>query len=94
LADPDKRWGWVIYQLNLRGKTLVDAARAGQVNPSTLYQVKYRRYPRMERLLAAAVEVPVDKLFPDRYDRHGIPLRRTVARSATGRNRRRVRGKR
>lgn len=87
LADPDKRWGWLIYRLKLKGLALVDIANRAKVRPETLYQVKRRPYPRMEYLLAKAVGTPVTALFPERYCQNGLPLRRTVARRVRHRNR-------
>lgn len=76
LRNTQKRRAWVIYQLLLKDKTLADVARAAGVERQTLYHVFERPYPKMERLVAEAVGLTPQKLFSERYDADGLPLRR------------------
>jgi Ner family transcriptional regulator len=71
--DPEKRWAWIQWQLKSSGRSFAQIARAEGVNKDTLSKAKHARYPRMERALSEAVGVEVHKLFPDRYDEHGLP---------------------
>ncbi|MCO6440530.1 MAG: helix-turn-helix domain-containing protein [Nitrococcus mobilis] len=75
LKDPRKRRGWVIYQLTLRGSSLADVARQSGVRRQTLYMAFERPYPRMESLIAAALDLTPAQLWPERYDADGLPLR-------------------
>lgn len=72
--DPAKRRAWVIYQLSLRGQSLASLARRLGVTRTTPGYALSKPYPRMERAIAEAVEVPVHVLFPDRYAPNGERL--------------------
>jgi Ner family transcriptional regulator len=72
--DPAKRRAWVIYQLGLQGRSLASLARDLGLVRSSPQAALARPYPRMERLLAEAVGVPVHELFPDRYSPSGERL--------------------
>lgn len=74
IQDPDKRRAWIIYQVSLQGRSLAQVAAEAGVSRQCLYQVFHRRYPRMERVLAAALNVAVEILWPERYDADGLPL--------------------
>lgn len=72
--DPAKRRAWVIYQLNLRGESLASLARRiGLTRTAPSYALR-KPYPKMERAIADAVDVPVHVLFPDRYAPNGERL--------------------
>lgn len=75
LADPEKRHAWVMNALRLKGLTLADVARDGGVHRVALYHVWQKRYPRMQSLLAAALDMRPQDLFPERYDADGLPLK-------------------
>ena len=72
--DPAKRRAWVIYQLNLRGQSLASLARRLGLTRTTPSYALSKPYPKMERAIAEAVEVPVHVLFPDRYAPNGERL--------------------
>lgn len=76
LKDPHKRRGWIIYQLTLQGRSLASVARKAGVRRQTLYQVFLKPYPRMEKVLADALAMTPQHLFPERYDADGLPVRR------------------
>lgn len=75
LADPEKRHAWVIYELRVKGLTLADLARQAGVHRVVLYQVWQKRYPRMQSLVAGALDMLPQDLFPERYDEKGLPLK-------------------
>jgi Ner family transcriptional regulator len=76
LLDNRARRAWVILELQLRGHTLADVARAAGVNRQTLYQTFHRSYPRMEACIARAVGLRPEQLFPERYWHDGTTLAR------------------
>ena len=77
--DPAKRRAWVLYQLKLRGESLASLARRLGVDRTTPGYALRKPYPRMERAIAEAVEVPVHVLFPERYTATGERLIRMGA---------------
>lgn len=76
LRDPAKRRYWVIYQLGLLGLSLAKVAKGHGVRRQTLNAALHKTYPRMEKVLADALEVAPKDLFPERYDADGLPLYR------------------
>ncbi len=72
--DPAKRRAWVIYQLSLQGESLASLARAHGLDRTAPGQALAKPWPRMERILARAVGVPVQELFPDRWHPDGTRL--------------------
>lgn len=76
LLDPEKRRAWIVYQVSLTGGSLARVAEDAGVNRQTLYGVFQRPYPRMEKLIADALGLTPQALFPDRYNADGLPNRR------------------
>lgn len=72
--DPDKRRAWIIFQLKLQGRSLASVGRDYGVSRGAPKHALNFPYPRMERALAEAVNVPVYVLFPDRYAPNGERL--------------------
>lgn len=75
LSDPAKRRAWIIYKVNLQGRSLADVAREAGVTRQALYHSLRIPYPRMEKALADALGLTPAQLFPERYDADGIPNR-------------------
>lgn len=75
LKNPKKRWAWILYQCNLRGFSLASLATRHGVARETLYQVRHKRYPRMEKIIAEALDLAPKELWPERYDSDGQPSR-------------------
>lgn len=77
IRDPAKRRAWIIYQLNLQGRSLADVGRVegNGAARNTVYAVFRAPYPRMEKLIADALGLRPSQLFPERYDSFGLPLR-------------------
>ncbi len=72
--DPVKRRAWIIYQLSLQGRSMASLARDLGVARGVPRHAFTHPYPRMERAIAEAVDVPVHLLFPDRYAPDGERL--------------------
>lgn len=73
--DPFKRRAWVKYQLHLQGRSMAALAADAGVERCTLYWVFNRPYPRMEKVIADALGVTPQALFPERYGPDGLPNR-------------------
>jgi Ner family transcriptional regulator len=67
---------WVKFRLGLKGYTLKSFAQQHRIKSGTLGVVFYRAYPKVERLLADALEVRPWDLWPERYDPNHRPNRR------------------
>lgn len=76
LKDPAKRRAWIIYQVNLQGRSLAQVARDAGVTRVCLYQVFNKTYPRMEKVVADALGMAPAELWPERYDADGLPIYR------------------
>lgn len=73
--DPAKRRAWVKYQLHLQGRSMARIAASAGVERCTLYWVFKRPYPRMEQVIATALDLTPQQLFPERYGPDGLPNR-------------------
>jgi len=51
------------------------ADKAG-VNRQTLYSAFFKTYPRMEMVIANALDIAPADLWPERYDKDGLPIYR------------------
>ena len=76
LADPVKRRAWVKYKIDIQGSSMARVAADAGMQRQTLYQVFFRPYPKMEKLIADAVGLTPQELFVERYDEDGLPNRR------------------
>ncbi|MFA5633520.1 MAG: helix-turn-helix domain-containing protein [Porticoccaceae bacterium] len=63
------------YQIHMQGLTMAQVAAAVGVDRRTLYQVFRKPYPRMEKVVAEALGMTPQVLFPERYDADGLPNR-------------------
>lgn len=75
-AHADKVRAWVIYQLAVQGRSVASVGRDAGVSRQTIHQVFARPYPRMERLIADALGLRPEDIWPSRYDADGLPVRR------------------
>lgn len=82
-SDPDLRWEWIKFQLRARGTSLAKLAREQHVTGPALKNVKRTAYPRMERVIAKALGIAVQTLWPERWDTSGTPHRQRPNRSET-----------
>lgn len=74
-SDPALRWEWIKFQLRAKGTSLAKLAREQHVTGPALKNVKRTPYPRMERVIAKALGLTVQVLWPERWDAHGNPNR-------------------
>lgn len=69
----------IVAALHKRGYTLRDIARAEGLNDSsTLSKAMVQSYPAGERRLAKYAGVPVQEMFPTRYDADGTKIPRGI----------------
>lgn len=76
IRNPVERHHWVKYQLAIQGSSMAEVAKTTGVQRTTLYHVFKRPYPRMEKILADALGLTPQELFPERYDANGLPNRK------------------
>ncbi|WP_083265655.1 MULTISPECIES: AraC family transcriptional regulator ligand-binding domain-containing protein [Pseudomonas] len=69
--DEDERWEWVKYQLRTRGHSLAEVARQLGVSSAAVKNAKRLPYPRVERAIAALLELAPAQIWPER--RHPTP---------------------
>lgn len=66
--DPGHIKEWVKYQLGIRGLSFAELARRnGGVRREVPGKVFYMSYPKWERIIAAALDVQPEYLWPERY---------------------------
>lgn len=75
IRDPKQRRARIKYQIHMQGRMMADVARDAGVDRRTLYQTFQRPYPRMEKIIAEALGLTPQELFPERYDKNGLPNR-------------------
>lgn len=59
----------IIYALNKRGTNLARLSRQSGLNSRTLNNALDRRYPKGERIIATAIGVEPQDIWPSRYRR-------------------------
>lgn len=72
--DPLRR-EWVKFQLRARRTSLSQIARELGLTRGSVAQVFLQPYPRMERAVAARLDLRPEQIWPERYDEHGQPNR-------------------
>ncbi|MCY1295936.1 Winged helix-turn-helix DNA-binding protein [compost metagenome] len=80
-SDPVLRWEWIKFQLRANGTSLAKLARELHVTGQAVKNVKRTAYPRMERAIAKALDIDVEKLWPERWSADGKPNRMRPKRS-------------
>ncbi|WP_353960355.1 helix-turn-helix domain-containing protein [Halomonas sabkhae] len=75
-TEPRARWEWIKYQIRARGLSLAELARRLDVDRPALTAVKRYPYPRMERAIADALDLPPAVIWPERWNADGTPCRR------------------
>jgi Ner family transcriptional regulator len=87
--EPAKRRAWVIFQLRCRHSSFAKIGRQLGISTSAVSAAMSMPSERAERAIAAEIGMPVETLFPERFDAQGNRLPQT--RPA---NRSRARGRR
>lgn len=77
--NPAERRAWVIYQLRIRGTNLLRLSKQHGVSASAMQAALMVPSSHLERVIADALGLPVEKLFPERFDRDGRRLHLTRA---------------
>lgn len=79
LSDPtrnyERRRAWIIYQLKLRGESLASVARKSGRSRNATTRAMISPYPAAEKVIADALGLEPQELFPERYDADGLPNR-------------------
>ena len=70
-TDPRERLAWALYQLKLRGLSLRRVAIDAGYHPQTLRGAFFLPTLPQERVIAGALDLAVEELFPERYDEEG-----------------------
>lgn len=74
--EPAERRAWIRYQLARKGLTLADLSRKQGLHRNVAAAALSRPYPRMERVIARAIGLSPQTIWPERYDSHGRPNRK------------------
>jgi Ner family transcriptional regulator len=87
-CDPVKRRAWVGYRLKAAGTSLAAIAREAGLTRNAAYNAldtkRTTAWPRMDLLIAEAVGLSVQELFPERYTKEGLPKRGKPGRPRKG----------
>lgn len=73
--DLERRWEWIKFQLRVRGTSLADLAKTNELNERAIRNAKHRAYPRVERVIAKALGLQPEQLWPERWNADGTPSR-------------------
>lgn len=73
--SPEQRWEWIKYQLRSRGQSFTRLAAELGVSHNAVGNTKYVPYPRMERAIAAALDMAPQQIWPERWNADGTPCR-------------------
>ena len=57
----------ILYALKKKGTTLAELSRQSGLNSRTLNNALDRRYPKGERIIAGAIGVKPETIWPSRY---------------------------
>lgn len=93
--EPASRRAWVIYQLRVRGLSLSQLAADIGVSQQAMSEALMRPSSHIEPVIAKAIGVSVEQLFPERYDAAGNRLfREREPQRSSGAKARNVKGRR
>jgi Ner family transcriptional regulator len=70
---PDWHPADVLAALKKRGHSLAGLSAANGYHPTAAGKALKRSWPALEALIAAAIEVPPQEIWPSRYDSGGSP---------------------
>lgn len=59
----------IVAALHKRGKTMRGLSCGAGLKPDTLKNALHRSYPKGERIIAAALDMEPDAIWPSRYQR-------------------------
>lgn len=82
MADLDWHNAKIIAELRMQAqKSLRQLSEENELSPNTLAQALQRPYPKAERIIAAAIGVSPQTIWPSRYNTDGSTSRRKGKRS-------------
>lgn len=79
--EPAVRRAWVIYQLSIRGRSLRQLALSEGVYPQAMSTALVAPNVHLEPVIAKAIGLTVEQLFPERFDDTGRRIARTREKS-------------
>lgn len=74
-SDPVQRNEWIKFQLRMRGSSLSKLARRLGVTRQAVRNALSSPYPKMERAIAAELELKPEDIWPERYARRASARR-------------------
>lgn len=93
--EPAVRRAWVIYQLRVRGLSLSQLAKEVGVSQQAMSEALMRPSSHLEPVIAEALGVAVEQLFPERFGAAGNRLfREREPQRSSGAKARNVKGRR
>lgn len=72
-AEPDWHPAYVVYRLRLKGLSLRRLSRINKYSPAAAQLATRISWPKMERLIADALGVAPQEIWPSRYNTDGTP---------------------
>lgn len=66
-SDPAQRNEWIKFQLRMRGVSMSGLARDLGVTRQAVRHALTDRYPRMEAVIAHAIDLEPEAIWPERY---------------------------
>ena len=71
LKRDDKDWhrAEVLAQLKMKGTSLAEVSRNAGLSSRTLSNVFYRAYPKGQSIIASAIGVSAEHIWPSRYEK-------------------------
>lgn len=73
VSQQDWHPAYIVYQLRLKGLSLRRLARLNGYAPTSGEVVNRTPFPKMERLVAGAIGVAPQAIWPSRYNADGTP---------------------
>lgn len=66
----------IIAKIKNRGLTLKQLAENNDLSPAAISVCLSRPWPKVERIIADAIGIPADQIWPPRYATEGVPIKR------------------
>jgi Ner family transcriptional regulator len=79
--EPAYRRAWVVYQLHVRGKSLAQIGRDAGISQQAVSSALHQPNAHIEPLIAKALGLKTQDLFPERFDDAGNRIPRTREKS-------------
>ncbi|KES16161.1 putative transcriptional regulator [Gilliamella apis SCGC AB-598-P17] len=73
MREQDQDWtpSRVVGEIKIRGGNLRALSRSSGLQADTLRNALYRHCPKYERIISEYLQVPVEKIWPSRYEKKG-----------------------